>query len=383
LAGAEAPRPPDGTARTRFIPLPLYATLPNEGSTYGVMPVILRVAPNGDTTGILAPSVSWNKVVKITGTFRGYRYFTETRSLTLIASASTHINRSVTLQYLETTRLGRAFTTNAIVQAKQNVFYRFFGLGPETHKQDESSYTRRFVRGYVREGLNLLDGFNVAVVLEGRADATRREGVPGLPLAQDRYGATVSFDPAAVLAQGLSVSYDSRPHGDYSTSGFASELTGTFNEGLQNSGSFARLVWHTRGLWEQTGRLLGAARLYLERVLGSDDVPFYYQPALGGELLLRGFTENRFVARGSWTFDLEERIRLLRTHIFGVVADWRIDPFVTVGQVYDRAEDAFDRVQVAGGLGFRSWVHPNILGRVDVAYAADGLKVYVVLGYPL
>ncbi|HXU81053.1 MAG TPA: hypothetical protein VN914_06635, partial [Polyangia bacterium] len=328
------------------------------------------------------PSVSWNKVVKITGTFRGYRFFSETRSLTLIASFSSHVNRSVTLQYLETTRRQQALTTSALVSVKQNIFYRFFGLGPETRPEDESSYTRRFVRFLLRQGVNLREGMNVAFVLEARADGSRREGVPGLPLAQDRYGATVSFDGAAVAAQGVSLSYDSRPHGDYSLGGFASELTATANEGLTSTGPFARLVWHSRGLWNQTGRLLGATRLYFERVLGSE-VPFYYQPALGGELFLRGFTENRFIDRGAWTFDVEERIRLLRTHIFGVTADWRIDPFVTVGQVYDRPEDAFRRVQAAAGLGFRAWVHPNILGRVDAAYGGEGVKVYVVLGYPL
>jgi hypothetical protein len=39
-------------------------------------------------------------------------------------------------------------------------------------------------------------------------------------------------------------------------------------------------------------------------------------------------------------------------------------------------------VRVAGGLGFRAWVRPNVLGRVDVAYATDGIKAYVMLGYP-
>jgi hypothetical protein len=342
----------------------------------------MRVNADGDTTGILAPSLSWNKVVKITGTFRGYRYFTETRSLTLIASFSTHVNRSVTAQYLENTRLAKVFTTNAIIQAKQNIFYRFFGLGPHTHEDDESSYTRRFVRGYVRQGFNLWEGVNVAFVLEVRADGSRRQGVPNLPLAQDRYGATVSFAPAVIAAQGLSLSYDSRPHLDYSLSGFASELTATANEGIEGTDSFARVIWHTRGLWNQTSWLLGAARLYMEHVFGSD-VSFYEQPALGGEWFMRGFTENRFIDRGAWTVDIEERIRLFRMHLFGVVSDWRIDPFVTVGQVYDRAQDAFQRVQAAVGLGFRAWVHPNILGRVDAAWGGEGLKFYVVLGYPL
>jgi hypothetical protein len=371
-----------GPTKTRFIPLPLYATLPNEGSTYGVMPVLMRVTATGETTSIFAPSVSWNRLVKITGTFRGYRFYSDTRSLTFIASASSHVNRSVTFHYLETTRQEGSATTNAIVQAKQSIYYRFFGLGPLTSPEGESSYTRRFVRAFIRRGLNVREGLNVALVLGVRADESRRQGVPGLPLAQDLYGDTVSFAGAIVAAQGVSFSYDSRPEGDYATAGLASELTATANEGIAGSSAFARLTWHTRALVRHTRWLFGGARLSLEHVFGAN-VPFYYQPSLGGDLLLRGFTDNRFTDKGAWCLDLEERVRLFQTHLFGVTADWRIDPFVSVGQVYDRAGDALSRVRAAVGLGFRAWVHPNIVGRVDAAYGGEGIKFYVVLGYPM
>ncbi|HZX64335.1 MAG TPA: hypothetical protein VFE76_03025, partial [Myxococcales bacterium] len=43
--------------RTRLIPLPVYATLPNEGSTFGAMPVFLRVCDENERTqSIIAPS---------------------------------------------------------------------------------------------------------------------------------------------------------------------------------------------------------------------------------------------------------------------------------------------------------------------------------------
>jgi hypothetical protein len=370
-----------GPSRTRIIPLPLYATSPNEGSTYGLMPVFLRVTAAGNTTSIIAPSASWNRTVKLTGTFRGYRYFSETRTLTLIASASSHVNRSITVQYLESTRRQGLATSFFVLAARQSIFYRFFGLGPETRPEAESSYTRRFLRGFARHGVNLREGLNLSLVLEVRADDTRRQGVPGLPLAQDLHGATVSFEGAVIASQGLSLSYDSRPHGDYSTSGFASELTATANEGA-GAAPFAHLFWRTRGLWPQTRWLHGAARLSLERVLGPD-IPFFYQAALGGELILRGFSDGRFIDRGAWCLDIEERIRLFRTKIFGVAADWRIDPFVTAGQVFGDAEQAFQRIRLGAGLGFRAWVHPNIVGRLDAAYGGEGVKIYVVLGYPL
>jgi hypothetical protein len=37
---------------------------------------------------------------------------------------------------------------------------------------------------------------------------------------------------------------------------------------------------------------------------------------------------------------------------------------------------------VAGGVGFRAWVRPNVVGRVDLGTGGDGLKIYVELGYP-
>jgi hypothetical protein len=97
---------------------------------------------------------------------------------------------------------------------------------------------------------------------------------------------------------------------------------------------------------------------------------------------LRGFPEDRFIDQGAWEFELEQRIRLFQTHFFHVTTDWRVDPFVAVGQVYHQSDDIVSHPRIAGGAGFRGWVRPNVLGRVDVAYGGEGFRAYVVLGYP-
>jgi hypothetical protein len=33
-------------------------------------------------------------------------------------------------------------------------------------------------------------------------------------------------------------------------------------------------------------------------------------------------------------------------------------------------------------MGFRAWVRPNVVGRIDVANGGEGWKVYVEIGYP-
>ena len=180
------------------------------------------------------------------------------------------------------------------------------------------------------------------------------------------------IDGAALLRQGLALRYDTREHGDYTATGFASDLSASLAEGLVNAGIFAEIIWDTRVLVQETSWLQFAARGYWRQLIsGGAAIPFYDQASLGGELLLRGFPTDRFIDTGAWEAEMEQRIRLFQTHIFGVDADWRIDPFVAVGQVYGTA-GPFSHVRVAAGAGLRMWVKPNVLGRVDVAYAGEG-----------
>ena len=68
--------------------------------------------------------------------------------------------------------------------------------------------------------------------------------------------------------------------------------------------------------------------------------------------------------------------------MYGVEADWRIDPFVSAGQVFGAFGEAFSHTRFAAGVGLRAFVRPNVLGRIDLAAGGEGLKVYVEIGYP-
>ena len=367
---------------TRLIPLPVWATLPNEGDTWGAMPVFLRVCPENERTeSILAPSATWNSVIHYTGTFRLYHYPTDDTTFTLIASASTRINYNALVMWQKLPTRPGAWTDELTLRAQRSAFYRYFGLGPDTPESAESSYTTR--RGYVtaRRGLNIAPSLNLGALIGIERDLVEAIGVPGLPLTRDVFADAPGIGGASLLWQGASLRYDDRVGGDYAERGVRMELSAAIVEGLDGSPDFFRGSFQASGIVRELDWLSGAARLAWSGV-SSGAAPFYQQSRLGGSLMLRGFTLDRFADRQAWTAELEQRIRVLQTHIYGVVADWRIDPFIAVGQVFGRFDEALSRPKLALGLGLRAFVRSNVLGRIDLAAGGEGLKVYVELGYP-
>jgi hypothetical protein len=376
---------------TKTIPLPMYSTVPNEGSTYGIMPVFFRTENTagftdvGEGTGavysIIAPSLSWNSQAGVTGSFRYYRYLDPMRSWSLVMSASTHINRTIWWTYDNITRVPQAQTHDAVVMVRRNLFFRFFGLGPDTHSSGESSYTRTTATINDRWGYNFTRSLNLGGYAELRGDRPEEHPIFGLPATQVAYPTAPGINGAAMARTGATLRFDTRKDGDYSLAGLASELAFYIAYGIGGGGFFEQLTWHSRAIIPETDFLQTAVRLYWTQEWGGSNVPFYYRPSLGGEWMLRGYPDDRFIAFGAWTAEVEQRIRFLQLHLFNVISDWRVDPFLAVGQVYDNF-DLFSHVRVTGGIGLRAWVHPNVVGRIDLAVSDDGFHAYVMLGYP-
>jgi outer membrane protein assembly factor BamA len=361
----------------------MYTTSPNEGSTYGIMPVFLSMDDEGAVHTIFAPSVSWNSAAGVNTTFRYYLFSSPVEALSLVAAISTHINRTLWLTYYNLPTDPGDVTFELVEMIRRNLFFRFFGFGPDSLFSGQSSYTRTTLLATARLGLNLPEHFNIGARLTLRGDRPEAHAIFNLPLTQDAYPGTPGLGGASQVIGTISLRYDTREVRDYSDTGVFAEALGAYHQGMKNCPSFWQASLDGRGLYQETSYLQTAGRVYWNQVFGGGaNVPFYYQSSLGGELLLRGFPEDRFIDKGAWEVEVEQRIRLLQTHFFDATADWRIDPFVGVGQVYGSWSQIVDHPRPTIGIGLRAWVHPNVLGRVDLAWAGEGIRAYVVLGYP-
>jgi hypothetical protein len=371
-----------GRLKTQVIPIPVYSTVPNEGATYGLMPVILRVKTDtGRIESIYAPSLSFNDTIHTTATMRYYYYPTTTQSLLSTVSVSTHVNRNATMTWQDQPFEDGAWTSEFYARAERDIFYRFFGLGAHTPRSNETSYTRNQDIVSLRRGLNLPHHFNLGARLEAAYNGVENVAIDGIRTSPDVFPNAPGMSHSAYIAEFMNLRYDTRPEREYSLRGLYGDAQFGVVQGLERSPGYYVAQLESRALWTETDWLSGSARAFWKYV-SSPNVPFYNQSYLGGSFFMRGFTLGRFVDQGAWTAEFEQRIRALRIHVMGVTTDWQVAPFVAAGQVYSSAANMFNQIQVAEGVGFRCWVHPNISGRVDVAMAGDGPLVYVELGYP-
>ncbi len=97
-------------------------------------------------------------------------------------------------------------------------------------------------------------------------------------------------------------------------------------------------------------------------------VPFYLQPRLGGNELLRGFARQRFYDQNMMIATVEHR-----WHVFtGLHAAL----FFEAGKVTNKASQLnFHNLEYTGGIGFRFTVRDTVIIRVDNAVSREGYRI--------
>ncbi len=122
------------------------------------------------------------------------------------------------------------------------------------------------------------------------------------------------------------------------------------------------------------GVLVGQANLEFNRKNhGSDPIPFYLLPHVGGTSTLRGFRLDRFYGTNLFLLSLEYRYRL-HPNIQAV-------PFFDEGQIFDRSEDLrWLNWHRNYGLGFSYHTARSTVFRIGFGRGKEGLQFYLIFG---
>ncbi len=404
------------------IPLPAFTYNRNEGTWIGGLTPIFRANNQGEVEDIFAPLYLHNALIGETFTFNYFGYRRHNTQYHVVISHATKIERTVDVSYKNTALRDGRYLIVLQTNSGKSAFNRFFGFGNRTADQLETQYTMGDANLVIGGGLNLAKSTTLIARQRYRSVGIENGASHTLPQTLQAYPDIPGIDGAAVVGQGLLLSYDTRDND-------LTPLRGTFATGLieydQNLKFSERnhwwritaearrfyphaddrmiFVWHAMAdavvgqdenssledtVEQDTGQVDAFGNPILQPIISKRlvrrGVPFFERPTLGGETTLRGYGRGRFVSNTAWLINLEERISILRRSIMGNMIELEIAPFVDIGRVGRSffSQNLVQRAQVNPGGGLRLLARPNIAGRLDVAYGKDGMVAYVGLDYP-
>jgi outer membrane protein assembly factor BamA len=368
-----------------FFPLPAFGTDPNEGNTYGILPVLMTKDEQGQVRSIIAPSVTWNEIRGWTGTFRYFLYASALERLEMIGSYSEKIDREAKLQYKNLDVFGGRFHTDFQLVYERVSSVRFFGIGPESKQSNETNMTLETAGGYALFGVNITPTMRLSLGETLQRFDVARGGVKGLPFTGDLFPDLPGIQGATVHAQRIALIRDTRDSLTTPTEGLYLSLFGeASSELLGSDADYLKGGVEARYLRPFIDRrLIMVLRGLYEGISGASNIPFQVLPTLGGVDSLRGFAENRFFGDNRLLLNAELRAKVLKMRVFGVDAEFEVAPFLDLGKVFNSFDQLIEtRFEATPGLGFRGLAPPSVVGHVEFAFSREGPAIYVGLDYP-
>lgn len=368
------------------IPLPIIASSPNEGITYGALTAFLLHNKKDEVSTLVAPQVNYNENFGTTTTLFATFYPIEDRYWEVALSRSTKVNDDFEFKLRDKTLLDKKLELNAFLFSLTDGSARFFGFQQSSRKSDETNYADN------ETGFNISAGYQITknvqlVVGERFKDVDIKKGaITKVPFIGEKFDSTSvpGIGGFRAHAQKIGLVYSTLDSPTLPTwGGYAKASVEASVKRFGSSADYRHYEAEVKAYYPlMNARFISVGRLAYNQTLGHD-VPFLERSILGGENSLRGYGRNRFIDSSYFLCNLEERIRLFRWEIFDVNADWEIAPFIDLGAVMERLDKAGGRsFEFNPGIGFRAVVRPNIVGRVDLGIGKEGPAVFVGLGYP-
>lgn len=280
---------------------------------------------------------------------------------------------------------------------------RFFGLGPKTNEDDETSY--RDTLGFVEFGIDLAipdpgDDLVLSLGASGEWHDLGNGHVSGEPSMQEIFPELFDdADPSALGFLHAGLRWDTRDSQENPYRGWF--VSGKVDAALLQDGGDVGAVWTVSG-----GKIFGVPGIFhsggdtgeehpptdtlafgLRTQLTSGDLPFFELPSLGGSDEGRGFIAGRWRDRASWIASVEHRFWLLprgfpipftdaiRVERFGAAI------FYEVGAVGENGGRLFkSQVRSSYGFGLRASLERAAPFRVDIGFSKDGVNVSAGFG---
>jgi hypothetical protein len=378
-------------ATTPFIPIPEIDIDPQSGVTLGIIPTWLHTNSRGEIERIIAPDVIHSQYFGWGARLREFRFPSEETQWSVVGGLKERVEREFDARYLtgQTRTVPLSWSAEAIYDRSGTP--RFFGIGNETPRTDETSYLANQGRLELLVGGNFSPALQLAYVASWRIVEVLPGVLPGVPSIETRFPGVKGLGTEHALQQGARLTYDTRdspiiPHsgsrivvyGGFASRAFGSSVSYTYL-GAQASqyrpiGPDVTLAWHA------------AARF----MPSADEAPFWALSSLGGDRSVIGVREplredgaDRYLDRNLLAGGAELRARVASFNAFRTVVNLEITPFVDAGKVSaDMGTNPLSHLHTAVGLGVRGVASPYVVGYLDVGFGRDRAAAFSGIDYP-
>jgi len=377
-----------------LIPVPLIAVDPDSGVTLGVLPTWLHTNDEHEITRIIAPDLIHNPYFGVGGHFRIFEYPSTDEQWSVVAGVKERVEKDFDYEFQKGRLRESNWSLNTSLIFDRSGVPRFYGFGNHSLEGDVTNYTASQLLGQFQAGYNLNHTWQVQYTLRARRMEITPGTLPKIPTLESRYPFVHGLGVTNEVLNQVALVYDTRDDTTIPTRGSQvvayAGLNGhdaTISDSIYSMAGFDARTFVPISLLADTTLAAPVAARYLP---SGHDIPFFDlssigggESDIGGEQLLRGFGQGRFVDRNSFDTTVELRHRAFSFDAAASHVDIEVAPFLDMGEVASHTGvDPLSGLHKVVGIGVRGIARPSVVGYVDVGYGTEGVAVFTGINYP-
>jgi hypothetical protein len=376
------------------IPVPLVGVDPDSGVTLGVLPVWLQTSDQHEITRIIAPDLLHNPYFGVGTDFRIFEYPSADEQWSVSAGIKERVERHLEHEF----QIGRLRETrwsiNTSLIFDRSGTSRFYGIGNDAAASNVTNYTASQVLGQAVFGYNLNHTWQLQYTVRARRMEITAGTLSKVPTIETRYPDVHGLGVTNEVLNQVALVYDTRDDETIPSRGTQWIMYAGVNG---HDATISDSIYSMTGLDARTFLPITAlpdtvlaAHLAIRYLPSGHEIPFFDlgsigggESDVGGEQLLRGYGQGRFVDRDSLDTTFELRHRAFSFDAAASHIDIEVAPFLDMGRVFARTStDPFSALHKVVGVGVRGIARPSVVGYVDIGYGNEGVAVFTGINYP-
>ena len=376
------------------IPVPEIAVDPDSGVTLGVLPTWLQTNDQHEITRIIAPDLTHNPYFGMGATFRIFEYPSVDQQWSVVTNVKQRVERSFDYEFQKGRLRESHWSLNTSLIFDRSGTSRFYGIGNHSLAGAVTNYTANQLLAQAQVGYNLNHTWQLQYTLRARRMEVTAGTLAQVPSIETRFPSAHGLGFTNEVLNQVALVYDTRDDATIPSRGSQWVAYAGLNS---HNASINDSIYSVMGVDARTflpftliPNTILAAHLAVRYMPSGHQIPFFDlssigggESDIGGEQLLRGFGQGRFVDRNSFAATVELRHRAFSFDAAASHVDVEIAPFVDLGRVSSRlGVDPVSGLHKVVGIGMRGIARPSVVGYVDVGYGTEGVAIFTGINYP-